>query len=125
MIYLIEFYFIINAFIAGNLINDFRRSEAWRRIFYTVGLMLSGIPYVILIIVLSYSIVIWGKINGLTQIDFYFKFYVLRGYYNVDEIELKRANKCAKDLPDNTFAFRSFKNGVRLINKRNNYTPKP
>jgi hypothetical protein len=66
---------------------------------------------------------IWKFINSKFQIHFFIRFYMRKGYNNLEVDRLYKFNLLANERYNtNSFSDRVFRCCVRLVNKRNNYT---
>jgi hypothetical protein len=118
---------VANAFVAGFVFADADKPTSFidyiKR--FTLLLILLSFGAGIFIGQFIYDSIIhfWKFLNSQFQIHFFIRFYLQKGYHNLEVDRLYRFNKLAEERY-NTKAFSNmvFRYCVRLVNKRNNYT---
>ena len=108
IIYIIQFYFYCNIFLAGIVFNGYEREKY--RLASTLIAVLFGLP----LYLLSF---IWEWVENIdTPIPFYYKFYFTKKYDNLSKEDLELINENLV-----RFGKKWHSKYVKMINKKNNY----
>ncbi len=124
---ILKIYFSINFFIAGYnysenvnwATNKKDINKAYLLVLFSVFLGLAFIAGAALLLPLKKF---WDYCNAFFQIAFWFDFYVLNKYNNMNLEDLERVNRIGYLKNTNSFKHKVYRLGVKLINKRNKYT---
>jgi hypothetical protein len=127
---IIAIYFLSNAFIAGyNFATQYRSSdtllEKVSSYLWLIGTILFGVIIGVAIFIYALLGLLIEKLDGIFQFRFFFHYFVMNKWYNVDYYILERINYTSINVKNkNTIKHRIYRYSVGLINKRNNYTYK-
>jgi hypothetical protein len=125
---ILKIYFSINFFIAGynyaeNVNWATKKSEKIKAYFLVIASVFFGIAIIVFAVFIGLLKNIWNYFNGYFQIAFWIDFYLLKKYNNCKKDILDRLNLIATTKKtSNSLRDRLYRKGVRLINKRNNFT---
>ena len=66
---------------------------------------------------------IWKEVNAYTQISFYWSFYLTKKWNGLSDDELKSLNEFVGTFPNqDSWKVKLQRKGLKMINRRNNYT---
>lgn len=116
---LVEIYLIIGGVIGGWYLKSYKNDD---NIVRTLVTFVCHLVFWIPILVLTFIWVITEFLLETFQVAFFWNFYVLGDFNNVDIHILEKQNNIANNI-FNTKSIhdRIYRYGVKLINKRNNY----
>lgn len=128
MIHLIYIHFIVNAFIAGVMVESYATYTSFRKICIFVGAMLLGWPVLLEACVRTALINFWTWIDGRTQINFWLAWVFAPRMNKHDEAYLWQINQSStalhwKECKKPPFGGRMFLRALKALNEYNNYQP--
>lgn len=115
-------YMTVNVFVAGMYFGESRdeidgKSDLLWVVFGCVVAALFGAPVLLFAIARQ----LWEDHSSALQIRFFISYLFTRKWHNMTEDQLRWMNQTAKE--GNSIRARVWRYGLRLINKRNGYTP--
>jgi hypothetical protein len=119
---------VANAFVAGLFYADADKPKSFidyaKRIAFLLIMLSFGAA--LFIGEFIYDAIInrfWKFLNSQFQIHFFIRFYIYKGYHNLEVDRLYKFNLLSNERYNtNSLSNRVFRYCVRLVNKRNNYT---
>jgi hypothetical protein len=125
---ILKIYFSINLFIAGynyaeNVNWATKKSEKIKAYLLVIASVFLGIAIIVFAFLFGLLRKTWDYLNGYFQIAFWVDFYLFKKYNNCKKDILDRLNLIATTKKtSNSLRDRIYRKGVKLINKRNNFT---
>ena len=129
IIEILPFYFCINFFLAGVAYAEdvkWARTREEKIKAYSLVLLMLVVGVIFSIIAILYSTASNALyfIDSYIQLQFWFTYWFNSKFYDLEPDMLEQMNKLSESKDKDTFKHRHFRYCTKLINKRNNYTPK-